>query len=421
LGYGSNHIFGLSHNLATTATEIQTMASAAEPTESTVGAAAAAAAADPSSLRALIYVPSSDKEPNAVVSTLKVLDQLLLPHTVSYIDIEHIDTAWQVIRSMQVRGAPLIALTAVLGLSVHLQRHAATELANSGSQHPTTGSAANAVQSYVQEKLDYLATSRPTAVNLFHALRDISQTVSSVVASTTAAPDGNDNALSRVVAAVVAHAERMLEQDVQDCHALAHYGADEILALNATTENKVTLVTLCNTGSLATAGWGTALGVVRAIHETHRRLHKIVALETRPYNQGSRLTCLECRHHGLNATLICDSMVAAFLRDNGVTACVVGADRVAANGDTANKIGTYQLAVVAAAHHVPFYVAAPCTTLDVHTATGRDIVIEERPADELRTSSQAPADMPVWNPAYVCSSSWLRSDLVVVVISDLSL
>lgn len=370
-------------------------------------------------LRALVYTPAGSNG-SSRCATLSVLDQLLLPHTVTFLPIDNVQAAWTVIRTMQVRGAPLIALTAVLGLAVHLQRHGATECTDGdvGGDETHSSSSRNIIQSYLHSKLDYLATSRPTAVNLFHALSEIRTTVQATLDIAASAASSSCLSLEAmrdsVVQAVVLRAQAMLAQDVADCQALAECGAQELLdrATAATTNNQkknLTLMTICNTGSLATAGCGTALGVIRTLHERHARLHRVITLETRPYNQGSRLTALECQMHALpNPLLICDSMAAAYMNtntnnsnmnENAVFACVVGADRVAANGDTANKIGTYQLAVGAAAHGVPFYVAAPTTTLDGATASGSDILIEERPPAELRESSQAPDTMPVWNPA----------------------
>lgn len=159
-------------------------------------------------------------------------------------------------------------------------------------------------------------------------------------------------------------------------------------------------MTICNTGTLATAGFGTALGVARAL-QNQNKLQSIHCLETRPYNQGSRLTAFEILEEKMpNGTLICDSAAASLMKTKGVDACVVGADRVCANGDTANKIGTYQLAIVAHAHNVPFYVASPFTTLDTSSKSGDFIEIEERPADEVISSSRSPKEMPVWNPAF---------------------
>ena len=348
-------------------------------------------------LQSIRYQPARIQQP----PRLQVLDQLLLPDECVYLDIPDCTTAWNVIRKMQIRGAPLIAVVAILSLAVELQTN--LTLSSSADDDTTT-------QDDILRKLDYLGTSRPTAVNLFHAIQEVQQAVQR--AQQQDDDDSNTTtANERMIQAVVQHAEFMLERDIADNRAIGQHGAHEILKQDANnnnnTNNKITILTLCNTGSLATAGYGTALGVVRALHAMGS-LHRVVALETRPYNQGSRLTCFELLQDQLpHPQLLCDSMAAAYMKkwknnnhnNNIMLACVVGADRVAANGDTANKIGTYQLAVTAQHHQVPFYVAAPLTTLDVHMATGEEMTIEERPAQELRESARAPPDMPVWNPA----------------------
>jgi len=285
-------------------------------------------------------------------------------------------------------GAPLIAIVACLGLAVDLCSEAsAAEL-----KQIETDKCQDAVMDYIQGKMDYLATSRPTAVNLFNALAELKVAVEN-------AKDEKDPC-QKMVNAVMTYAEFMLERDAQDCKNIGKYGADQILKGSNDSNKKVTVMTICNTGSLATSTFGTALGVVRAIHE-RGMLERVVALETRPYNQGSRLTAYEIVHDKLpGGTLICDSMAAAMMRTQKVDAVVVGADRVCANGDTGNKIGTYNLSVVAAAHGVPVYVASPFTTLDVNLSSGDDMVIEERPANELLTTARAPENIAVWNPAF---------------------
>lgn len=176
-------------------------------------------------------------------------------------------------------------------------------------------------------------------------------------------------------------AQGMLQSDIADNMAIGANGAKAILS-NTQKDSPVRVLTHCNTGSLATAGYGTALGVVRKLHEL-KKLEHVYCTETRPYNQGARLTAFELVHDKLPATLVLDSMVAALLRSKNVAAVVVGADRVAANGDTANKIGTYQIAVVAKHHGVPFYVAAPLTSIDLKIPSGDHIIIEERPDREM--------------------------------------
>mmetsp|Transcript_7529 Transcript_7529/g.10956 ORF Transcript_7529/g.10956 Transcript_7529/m.10956 type:complete len:374 (-) Transcript_7529:1130-2251(-) len=311
---------------------------------------------------------------------LEVLDQLLIPHSKEYIEIPDVEAAWSVIRKMQIRGAPLIALVACLGLAIDINCNEKTK----GEMADLDGAKA---KDFIQKKMDYLATSRPTAVNLFNALEEVNEILDKAEATPSA-----------YCKAVIHHAEFMLERDISDNKSIGNKGADAIL--KKTGKETVRLVTICNTGSLATAGYGTALGVARALQE-RSALASIHALETRPYNQGSRLTAFEILEENMpNGTLICDSAAAALMKTKGVDAVVVGADRVCANGDTANKIGTYNLSIVAAAHNVPVYVASPFTTLDTSLESGDLIEIEERPASEIIESGKAPAKMPCWNPAF---------------------
>lgn len=331
-------------------------------------------------LQSLIYTNEGGSSP-----ALAVLDQLLVPHEKKYVPIPDVEAAWGVIRSMQIRGAPLIAIVACLGLSVDL------------ATNPKTLAALQDITStpdlltFIFDKMEYLKTSRPTAVNLFNAMDELTEIIK------TESAKGDKDA---IIKTVISHAEFMLERDVSDNKAIGRNGADDILANLPADRNGVRLVTICNTGSLATASYGTALGVARAL-QSDGKLESIYALETRPYNQGSRLTAFEIMEEKMpNGTLICDSAAAALMRTKGVDACVVGADRCCANGDTANKIGTYMLAVLAHEHKVPFYVASPFTTLDVKLKHGDEIEIEERSAKEMIDTSRAPDDMPCWNPAF---------------------
>lgn len=323
-------------------------------------------------LRSLVFKVEDGK------ATLSVLDQLVLPHETKYDPVRNVEDAWDAIRSMRIRGAPLIAIVAVLGLAVDLTSNETTikEL-----------SAAGDVKAYVYGKMEYLKTSRPTAVNLFNALEELKEIVQ------RSSPSAKE-----VVDVIVTHAQFMLERDVSDNKAIGSHGADDLL-LRHTNPDGVRLVTICNTGSLATAGWGTALGVAREL-QRRGKLRSIAALETRPYNQGSRLTAYEIKTERMNGTLICDSMAASYLKSKGADACVVGADRVCANGDTANKIGTFNLAIVAKEMGVEFFVASPFTTLDVKLENGDMIEIEQRSATEIIESGNAPRDMPCWNPAF---------------------
>lgn len=331
---------------------------------------------------------------------LKVLDQLLIPESKVYIPIEDVEAAWTVIRTMQIRGAPLIAIVATLGLVVDITSEKTSEELSSCC------SSANGEEEMfliIRKKVDYLRTSRPTAVNLFNAMDELTLTCKEAIEKFKN-KDGEYSNMSLkdvLVETIVSYGENMLRLDILTNRAIGAHGAEAIWK-NSNTESRdgVSVVTICNTGSLATAGYGTALGVVRSLIERNQ-LESVTALETRPYNQGSRLTAFEMVEENMpKATLITDSMVAAYMNKKKIDAVVVGADRICANGDTANKIGTLQLAILAKYHNVPFYVAAPFTTLDVSLKSGSSIEIEERPPSEFIETSRAPASVTVWNPSF---------------------
>jgi S-methyl-5-thioribose-1-phosphate isomerase len=259
----------------------------------------------------------------------------------------------------------------------------------------------SSVRQLIQSKMEYLKTSRPTAVNLFNAMAELEQVMDQDDRNTQQQQQQQERQTKQqLIQAVISHAEYMLQRDVADNKAIGSYGAKTILSHTTNDKQNIRLITICNTGSLATANYGTALGVARALHSIGR-LESIHCLETRPYNQGSRLTAFEILEEQMpNGTLICDSAAAALMRVKGVDAVVVGADRVCSNGDTANKIGTYMLALVAKEHNVPFYVAAPFTTLDTNLENGDCIEIEERPGEEIIETSKAPKNIRTWNPAF---------------------
>ncbi len=300
-----------------------------------------------------------------------MLDQRRLPaelvhHT--YTDYREVARA---IQSMVIRGAPAIGVAAAMGVALGALRSPALTLDELKAEFPVI--------------CDTLARTRPTAVDLFWAIERMKRRFAEAAA-------GQD--LRRVQEAMVAEAQQIHREKRADDEAIGRFGAQLMPA-----DGQV--LTQCNTGALATAGIGTALGVIRMAVEQGRKLRVLVP-ETRPYLQGARLTAWELQQDGIPLTLITDNMVGHFLKSGEIAAAVVGADRIAANGDTANKIGTYSMAVLAREHNVPFYVAAPTSTLDLSILSGEQIPIEERPAEEvthIRGVRIAP-DVAVANPAF---------------------
>jgi len=329
---------------------------------------------------------------------LFLLDQLKLPHHTEFFSVRNSVEGAQAIALMKVRGAPAIAVTAALSLAVEMPA-----LTNSHSSLKAFAQA-------VEERLETLGKSRPTAVNLFQAigqLREILALGLSTLPDTT-------QGVKTLAENIVNYAESMLEKDLSDNRAIGAFGAD--LFKNSGSKS-LRILTHCNTGSLATVGYGTALGVIRALHERNQLAHAY-ATETRPYNQGARLTAFELVFEQIPATLITDSMASFLMAREKIDAVVVGADRVVANGDTANKVGTYQLAIAAKHHDVPFYVAAPVTSIDTTLASGHEIHIEERPSQELTHifGQRIAADgIGVWNPSFDVTPSKLISGIITEV------
>ncbi|XP_031501369.1 methylthioribose-1-phosphate isomerase-like isoform X4 [Nymphaea colorata] len=327
---------------------------------------------------------------------LQLLDQRRLPLEMIYLDIKDSKDGWVAIRDMVVRGAPAIAIAAALSLAV--------EVSNLRS---FSGSSAEAV-SYLIEKLEYLVSSRPTAVNLSDAATKLKNVV-------LVAADRSEKA-EYVFQAYTEAAEAMLVDDVADNKAIGSHGAS-FLRDQPKNSKKISVLTHCNTGSLATAGHGTALGIIRSLH-AEGILERAFCTETRPFNQGSRLTAFELVHDKIPATLIADSAVAALMKDGRVDAVIVGADRIAANGDTANKIGTYSIALSASFHGIPFYVAAPSTSIDLSLSSGQQIVIEERIPKELTHARGGQGEqvtvsgISVWNPAFDVTPASLITGII---------
>ncbi|XP_022094253.1 methylthioribose-1-phosphate isomerase-like isoform X2 [Acanthaster planci] len=311
---------------------------------------------------------------------LRVLNQLLLPSQLEYEEITSVRDGWESIRQMKVRGAPCIAIVGCLSLAVELANHTPT------SREETV--------SFISQQLDYLVSARPTAVNMKRAADSIKSLMEEMIR------DNPDITAQQLCQRVIQEAESMLLSDVKCNKSIGQHGAQHIK--QRCKPGKQTVMTHCNTGSLATAGYGTALGVIRALHASDDLDH-VFCTETRPYNQGARLTAFELVHDHIPSSLITDSMAAFTMIKKGVTAVVVGADRVVANGDTANKIGTYQLALCAKHHDIPFYVACPFTSCDFNLASGDSIVIEERPAKEMMSVNGvqiAAEGIGIWNPAF---------------------
>ncbi|XP_069675614.1 methylthioribose-1-phosphate isomerase [Periplaneta americana] len=323
---------------------------------------------------------------------LEILDQLLLPIKSQYIEVKGVEDGWRAIHKMHVRGAPAIAIVGCLSLAVELQGEVFTDK--------------KVLRQEVEGKLNYLVSARPTAVNMKLAADELIALVNALDKDdTTSAEEMKTKFLKEI--------EMMLEKDIADNRAIGDAGAQAILS-SCSGDGTVRILTHCNTGSLATAGYGTALGVIRSLHSL-KRLEHVYCTETRPYNQGARLTAYELVHEKIPATLVCDSMVAALMRARNITAVVVGADRVAANGDTANKIGTYQIAVVAKYHGVLFYVAAPFTSIDYDVPSGEHIVIEERPDSEMthiRDHRIAAPGISCWNPAFDVTPASLITGII---------
>lgn len=329
---------------------------------------------------------------------LQLLDQRRLPLEAVYVDITDSSNGWHAIKEMVVRGAPAIAISAALSLAVEV---ANLDLKPSG---------VNEALQYLHNRLDYLVSSRPTAVNLSDAAIKLKEKTNSAAATASSA--------DAVFKAYVEAAEAMLAMDVTSNKAIGTYGADLILN-QAKRKEHLCVLTHCNTGSLATAAYGTALGVIRSLH-SQGKLDLVYCTETRPFNQGSRLTAYELVYEKIPAVLIADSAAAALQNSGKVDAVVVGADRITANGDTANKIGTYNLALSAFHHGIPFYVAAPLTSIDITLASGDSIIIEERSAKELthshggEGSQVAASGVSVWNPAFDVTPA----RLITAIITD---
>ncbi len=304
---------------------------------------------------------------------ISFLDQTKLPHEETYVLATDYKQVATVIRDMIVRGAMAIGVSAAMGVAIGIARSAATTLP--------------ALTAEVAEICAHLAATRPTAVNLFWGIGQIRDLYNTLAATNTP--------IAQIKQAVVARARQMYDEDIANCKQLGQFGADLL-------PRQGTVLTHCNAGALAACGYGSALGVIRAAIERGHQID-VFADETRPFLQGARLTAWELMKDNIPTTVLCDNMSAHLMSKGRIQAVVVGADRIAANGDTANKIGTYAVAILAKEHGIPFYVAAPWATLDLSTATGEGIPIEQRAASEVTHSNgiqMTPNGVAIENPAF---------------------
>jgi methylthioribose-1-phosphate isomerase len=307
-----------------------------------------------------------------------MIDQSLLPGQIVYLTLTHEQQVADAITTLKVRGAPAIGVTAAFGLALALYRF----LREQGETPAPVE-----VQEHLRTVGEMFRLTRPTAVNLQWAIERILRRANRALSEQCPLP--------HLAQALRDEAQAIADEDFQACLNMGRYGADLIADGDI-------LLTHCNAGSLATAGWGTALAPMYVAHRAGKHLHVYVD-ETRPVLQGARLTAWELQQEGIPLTLITDSMAGHFMRCGGIKAIFVGADRIAANGDVANKIGTYSIAVLAQAHAIPFYVVAPRSTIDLKRSSGDQIPIEQRRSDEIthiRGVAIAPTGIQVANPAF---------------------
>jgi S-methyl-5-thioribose-1-phosphate isomerase len=302
---------------------------------------------------------------------IRFIDQTLLPHKLKYVSTDNIDRLWHAIKRLEIRGAPAIGIAGALGIVIGIKN----------SKAKTFGKFLKELQASSK----YLGSSRPTAVNLFWALKRMERV----------ACGNGAMSVVQIKNILLKEALKIIDEDKKSCRRMARFGAELV-------KKGSRILTHCNAGGLATADYGTALGV---LFESKRQGKSIKAYvdETRPLLQGARLTTWELMREGIDTTLICDNMAASLMAKGKIDMIFVGADRIASNGDAANKIGTYSLAVLAKYHKVPFYVVAPLSTFDLNIKSGKEIPIEERSGDEVRAvfgKLIAPKNVKAYNPSF---------------------
>jgi methylthioribose-1-phosphate isomerase len=322
----------------------------------------------------------------------RLLDQTKLPTETVFVDITDEKQMWDAIKRLVVRGAPAIGVSAAFGVYLGVRDWSEDDHAGFLRR--------------LDEVCDYLATSRPTAVNLFWAIDRIKKLAKNSLAKL---------AIGETKKRILDEAIAMLEEDNRVCRAIGEHGA-KLLARHADENGRVDLLTHCNAGGLATVMYGTALAPIYVGAETGMKFH-VYADETRPLLQGSRITAFELKENGIPVTVICDNMAATVMQEGRISAVIVGTDRVAANGDVANKIGTLGVAILAKYYNIPFYVAAPISSIDLSLATGAEIPIEQRDAKEITAGmgkTTAPPGVEVYNPAFDVTPA----ELVTAIITE---
>ena len=316
---------------------------------------------------------------------IRMIDQTKLPEKLLHLEISDIEVLAEAIKSLRVRGAPAIGIAGAFGMVLGVQNFA--------------GEDKEAFFKQLKESSEYLNATRPTAVNLSWAIQRMNRL----------ADANKSKPVAEIKEQLLKEAQTIWEEDREICRRLGKHGAKLV-------KDGFNVLTHCNTGALATADYGTALGVVFAAHEEGKKLH-VYADETRPLLQGARLNVWELMNENIDVTLICDNTAAFVMQQKKIDVAIVGADRIAANGDTANKIGTYNVAVLCEKHGVPFYVAAPYSTIDFNLQNGSQIPIEERAAEEITHGfgrRTAPLNTKVYSPAFDVTPN----DLIAGIITE---
>jgi methylthioribose-1-phosphate isomerase len=315
---------------------------------------------------------------------IRIIDQTKLPGKLEYLNIRDIRTLWKAIKELKVRGAPALGAAAALGVYLGIRNTRSRDFRTFAGE--------------LDRVIRYLGSSRPTARNLFWGLEQMD----------SAAVNNSGRGIAALKKILFARARQIIEDDRATCRKIGDHG-------EALIKNGANILTVCNAGILATIDYGTALGVIYRAKEKGRRF-KVYACETRPLLQGARLTTWELKQKAVDVTLICDNMAATLMKQGKVDLVIAGADRICANGDTANKIGTYNLAVLCRYHHIPFYIAAPFSTFDLACGRGKDITIEQRPANEVTgmffKRPVAAKGVGVFNPAFDVTPHQLISAII---------